>query len=76
MSDYTGRWSLLGLAGVTSLCCLGLSSAAVTGGAAAVTGGAAASGAGAGLAQVAATAVTLAVVALVVRWRRCSDCPA
>ncbi len=66
--DTAGRRSLLGIAGLASLCC-------ISPGAAAVTGGAAASGLGSGLVQTGVTALTLAIVALVVRRRSgCSDC--
>ncbi|APX98340.1 hypothetical protein [Natronorubrum daqingense] len=69
-SDAASRRSLLGLAGVASLCCLAP-------GTAAVSGGVAASGLGAGLGQVAVTVLTLGVIGSVLRWRRnCSRCEA
>ena len=62
------RWSVLGLGGLASLCCLGP-------GAAAVGGGATAGALGVGLLQVGVTLLTLTVVAAVVRWRLdCSTC--
>lgn len=67
------RWSLLGLSGTVSLCCLfaapAASSAAVAGGTAAAAGG--------GVVRVVVTALTVAVVGAVSRYRRepcdCSD---
>lgn len=62
--DSASRWSVLGLGGLASLCCLGP-------GAAAVGGGATAGALGLGLLQVGVTILTLAVV----RWRLdCSTC--
>ncbi|OVE84261.1 hypothetical protein [Natronolimnobius baerhuensis] len=67
-SERASRRSLLGLAGVASLCCLAP-------GAAAVAGGGVAAGAGAGLGQVLVTVATLAGIGLVVRWRTgCAGC--
>ncbi|WP_340097772.1 hypothetical protein [Salinibaculum salinum] len=66
--DSASRWSVLGLGGLASLCCLGP-------GAAAVGGGATAGALGLGLLQVGVTILTLTVVAAVVRWRLdCSTC--
>ncbi|ELY92387.1 hypothetical protein C483_08028 [Natrialba hulunbeirensis JCM 10989] len=61
-SDSASTRSLLGLAGVASLCCLGTSTAALAGGTA---GGL---GLAAGFGQLAATGITLAVVGLVLRF--------
>lgn len=69
-SEATSRRSLLGLAGVASLCCLAPSTAAVS-------GGVAAGGLAAGLGQVAVTVLTLGVIGLLVSWRSdCSSCEA
>ncbi|WP_302081641.1 hypothetical protein [Salinibaculum rarum] len=66
--DAASRWSVLGLGGLASLCCLGP-------GAAAIGGGATASALGVGLLQVGVTALTLALVAAVVRRRvGCRTC--
>ncbi|WP_132059309.1 hypothetical protein [Halorussus amylolyticus] len=65
MTERDSSWTLLGLGGVASLCCLG--SAAVGGaaiGGAAVTGGAVAGGLGAGLVQVLVTVLTVALLGL------------
>ncbi|MFP8953461.1 hypothetical protein ACLI4Z_10865 [Natrialbaceae archaeon A-arb3/5] len=67
-SETASRQSLLGIAGLASLCC-------VAPGAAAVSGGVAAGGLGAGIGQAVATVLALAIVGLVVRWRTdCTDC--
>ncbi|WIV66250.1 hypothetical protein QQ977_11170 [Natrialbaceae archaeon AArc-T1-2] len=67
-SDTASRGSLLGLAGLASLCCVGA-------GTVAVTGGAAAGGLGATLGQTIVTMVTLGIIWLVVRRRTgCSAC--
>ncbi|QFU83152.1 hypothetical protein [Natronorubrum aibiense] len=67
-SESASRGSLLGLAGLASLCCLGP-------GAMAVTGGVTATGLGAGLGQVLVTVLTLSVVGVVLRRRTgCSTC--
>ena len=65
--DSLSRWSLLGVGGLASLCCLGPGAAAV--------GGTATVGAlGADLLQVSVTALVLAVAAVVVRRRTCQVC--
>jgi len=60
-----GRWSLLGLGGTVSLCCL---FAAPTASSAAVAGGTAAA-AGGGVVRVVVSALTVAVVGAVLRYR-------
>ena len=65
--DSISRWSVLGLGGLASLCCLGPATAAV--------GGTATAGAlGADLLQVGVTGLVLATAALVVRRRTCQSC--
>ncbi|WP_083902480.1 hypothetical protein [Natronorubrum sulfidifaciens] len=67
-TDSASRGSLLGLAGLASLCC-------VAPGAMAVTGGVTAGGLGAGLGQMLVTVVTLAAIGVVARRRTdCSAC--
>ncbi|ARS90720.1 hypothetical protein [Natrarchaeobaculum aegyptiacum] len=66
--ESVSRGSLLGLAGLASLCCVGP-------GAAALTGSAAAGGLLLGLSQALVIGLTLLTVGLVVRWRLgCSQC--
>ena len=69
MDDETAkRRSMVGLAGLASLCCLGP-------GTAAVTGGVAAGGAGAGLVETAAVALALGVAVFAIRRRTgCGAC--
>ncbi|MDF9745346.1 hypothetical protein [Natrinema salsiterrestre] len=75
-SDSASRRSLLGLAGVASLCCLG-TGGLVVGGTAAVAGGAATGSATSGYVQLAVTLVTLGVIGALLRFRtRRSDCQA
>jgi hypothetical protein len=65
--DSLSQWSLLGVSGLASLCCLGPGAAAV--------GGTATVGAlGGDLLQVGVTALVLAVAAVVVRRRTCQVC--
>ncbi|MEY7851097.1 hypothetical protein AB7C87_18055 [Natrarchaeobius sp. A-rgal3] len=67
-SETASHRSLLALAGGASLCCLAPGAVATAGGGAAV-------GLAAGLGQVVVTALTLAIIGLVVSWRRdCSTC--
>ncbi|WP_254768341.1 hypothetical protein [Salinilacihabitans rarus] len=66
--DTAARRSVVGLAGLASLCCVGP-------GTAAVTGGVAAGGMGAGLVETAVIALTLAVAAFAIRRRTgCGTC--
>ncbi len=72
-SGSASRRSLLGLAGLAGLCCVGTSGLVVGG--AAVAGGTAVGGASSALAQSAVTVVTLGIIGAVLRFRtRCSDC--
>lgn len=61
-SESASRGSLLGVAGLASLCCVGPGAAAVTGGVGAV-------GLVAGLGQALVTLLTLLLVGAVLRWR-------
>lgn len=66
--ESASRGSLLGLAGLASLCCVGP-------GAAALTGSAAAGGLLFGLSQAVVIGLTLLTVGLLLRWRTgCSQC--
>lgn len=70
MDDETAnRRSILGIAGIASLCCIGPGTAALVSGA----GGAATGALGGGLVDVTVTVLALALAAVVIRWR--SDCP-
>lgn len=69
--ESLSRWSRLGLGGLASLCCLGPTVAAVTGGTVAV-GAIQESAVAAGVVELVVTVGTLAVVGAVVRAR--SDC--
>ena len=72
MADETAnRRSILGIAGIASLCCIGPGTAAMMSGA----GGAATGTLGGGLVDVSVTMLALALGALVIRWRSdCRDC--
>jgi hypothetical protein len=71
--ESLSRWSRLGLGGLASLCCLGPTVAAVTGGTVAV--GAVQESAAAGAVELLVTLGTLAVIGWVVRGRGdCESC--
>jgi hypothetical protein len=70
------RWTLLGLGGTASLCCL-VAAPAATGAAGATVAGGATAAIGGGLVRVFVSALTVGLVALVLRFRAGScDCEA
>lgn len=68
-----GRWPLLGLGGIVSLCCL-FATPAATGAAGATVSGGTTAAMGGGLVRVLVTALTVGLVGLVVRYRLDTDC--
>ncbi len=72
-SDDSGpRWSLLGLAGVGSLCCIVAPTVSVASGVTAASGAIAA--VGGGLVQILVSALTVGAIGLVVRYRMDRSC--
>ena len=74
-SETASRGSILGVAGLCSLCCAGSGTLVIAGGG--VAGSAVGSGHGIGFSTIVATVLTLTIVGLVVRHRRgCRPCGA
>ena len=71
-TDSGPRWSLLGLAGVGSLCCIVAPTVNVASGVTAASGATAA--VGGGLVQILVTALTVGAIGLVVRYRMDRSC--
>lgn len=67
-SDDGSRWSLLGVGGALSLCCL-FTAPVATGGASGVTAGGATAALGATLLQIAVAALAVGVAGAALRWR-------
>ncbi|WP_246989344.1 hypothetical protein [Halorientalis marina] len=67
------RWSLLGLGGVVSLCCL-FAAPATTGAAVGTVSGGATAATGGGVVRVLVSALTVGLVGVVVRYRIDGSC--
>jgi precorrin-3B methylase len=70
--DSGSRWSVLGLAGVGSLCCIVAPTISVASGVTAASGATAAIGGG--LVQILVTALTVGAIGLAVRYRTDRSC--